>query len=455
MNIEMKSNSTFQTSSTGLPIYRVQFLNVDTGEVVSDVDVITSADCVRYINQNPIIKEGLGFKKGESVDTDLEKIITDLLYPYVKPEFVNIFNTSILPQFSKIINKDEKVYLEKGTTMEKFNLSVEVAAGSKKLVRCSLIRIQNNLRENIQNIQLNIEPGQSKILDFTVPKFTNDIIYLFEISDNENIIESYKLDFEFILPIYVGYVKDGLLDPELPEDELNRYMNGIIELEDRVQKRLVEPNTTQKGFFDIVVDKNCLCPFILVPLKWNSLYKVNDINNMDITKFFMYKHVQIQTSSDNTDYEGYVMYVSKEPADSMAKVRYLRNITYTFADDVNWKDAASDGQQSEIVTGFELLTPGPIDSRFVKESYDDLSYIRKPYPGLIVYIKNINTYYKYNVNGIWEVTNTSVRLFNGKPSDTMGGKMDISIDIATGDIYQKTNSNVWELKGNLKNGGTV
>ena len=455
MNIEMKSNSTFQTSSTGLPIYRVQFLNAETGEVVSDVDVATSADCVKYINENPIIKEGLGFKKGEPVDTDLNKIVTELLYPYVEPKFVNMFNISALPQFGKTINKDEKVYLEKGTTMEKFNLSVEVMAGSKKLVRCSLIRIQNNLRENIQNIQLNILPGESKILDFSAPKFTNDIVYLFEISDNENIVESYKLDFEFILPIYVGYAKDGLLDPELPEDELNRYMNGIIELNDRVEKRLAEPNTVQKAFFDIVKDQDCLCPFILVPLKWDSLYKVNDINNMDITKFFSFKHLQIQTSSMNTDYEGYVLYISKEPADSMSKVRYLRNITYLFTADKNWKDAASDGQQSEIVTGFELLTPGPIDSRFVKESYDDLSYIQKPYPGLIVYIKNINTYYKYNVNGIWEVTNTSVRLFSGKPSDTMGGKFDISIDIATGDIYQKTNSNVWELKGNLKNGGTV
>ena len=44
--------------------------------------------------------------------------------------------------------------------------------------------------------------------------------------------------------------------------------------------------------------------------------------------------------------------------------------------------------------------------------------------------------------------------FNGLPSPSMGGKFDISIDIAEGNIYQKTNSNVWELKGNIRTGVT-
>lgn len=43
---------------------------------------------------------------------------------------------------------------------------------------------------------------------------------------------------------------------------------------------------------------------------------------------------------------------------------------------------------------------------------------------------------------------------SGKPSETMGGKLDVSIDIATGDIYQKNNSNLWELKGNIRTGVT-
>ncbi len=453
--LEMRSISTFTTSSSGLPVYRVQFLNTETGEVVTDVDVVTSADCVKFINDNPMIKEKLGFLKGESVDTDLYEIVNRILYPYYPPEFVSIENTSSLPEFDKYIDEDVKIYKEKGVSIKKFSLAVTLMAGSKTLVRCSLIRIQNNVRDIIENKAINIKPGESVILDFNIPGFTNDLEYFFEISDNENNIESVKIKYEFVLPVYVGYAKDGLLDSNLPINDLNNYLNWLITQTDKVEKRLVEINTTQKAFFDIVVDKDPLCPIILIPLKWNSLIRINDINGMDITKFFDHNnYVSLYTNPNNTDYEGYVMYASRKPVDTKAKARYLREITYTFADSLDWKDLSSEGEQSEIITGFDVLTPGPIDSRFVKESYDELAYIAKPYEGLIVYIKNIQTYYKYNSSGAWEVTNNTTRFYSGKPSDTMGGKMDISIDIATGDIYQKNNSNMWELKGNMRTGVT-
>lgn len=454
MALEMNVMSTFSTSSSGLPVYRVQFLNTETGEPVSDVDIVTSADCVKYINDNPLIKEGLGFKKGEMVDTDLKKLVDELLYPYYPPEFVSIENVS-LSEIDKFIDKDTKVYKEKGDNIPKFNLAVSVMAGSKRLVRCSLVRIQNNIREIIENKALNLSPGESITLDFNVPGFTNDIVYLFEISDNENIVESIKLEFEFVLPIYVGYANHGLLEPSLSIDTINNYINGLIKQTDRAEKRIVEINTQQKAFFDIVVDKDELCPFILVPLRWNSLIRIVDANGMDITKFFGDNNgIILSTSENNTDYEGYVLYVSKRPADSKAKTRYLREITYVFAHDLDWKDMASEGEQTEVLTGFDVLTVSPIDSRFVKESYDDLAYIAKPYVGLIVYVKNVNTYYKYNEYGAWEITNTSVRLYAGKPTATMGGKMDISIDIATGAVYQKSNSNIWEFKGNIRTGVT-
>lgn len=452
MNVKM-SVLDVTTSSSGLPIYRVQFLNSETGEPISDVDVMSSADCIKYINSNPVIKDGLGFKKGEIVDTDLYNIVDKLLYPYYAPEFVSIQNTEALPEFDKYINEDITIYKEKGIIVDKFTLSVTVMAGSETLARCSLIRIQNNHREMIDNKPLSLSAGKSVTIDFSMPKINSDSEYFFELTDNENVVESYKINYKFVLPIYVGYAKDGLLDPELPVDELNHYLNNLINMNDRVEKRLVEVNSIQKAFFDIVVDKDSLCPFILVPLGWHSLARVEDINGIDISKFFKRNNnVLLQTNVDNTDYEGYKLYVSKKPADSKAKTRYLRDITYTFAYDLDWKDMASEGEQTEILTGFDVLTHGPIDARFVKESYNDLAYIAKPYEGLVVYVKNIKTYYKYNEYGSWEVTNNMTRFYSGKPSDTMGGKLDISIDIATGDIYQKNNSNVWELKGNMRTG---
>lgn len=453
MSIEMKAMSTFSTSSSGLPIYRVQFLNSETGEPVSDVDVVTSADCVKYINENPIIKEGLGFNKGDSVDTDLKKIIDELLYPYYPPEFVSIENISALPEYDTYITKDTKTIKEKGVTVKKFDLAVTVSAGSNILVRCSLVRYQNDVKEIIENKQLRVMPGESTTLDFSIPAFTNDIKYFFEISDNDTNVESVKLEYEFALPIYVGYAKDGLLDPELKNDELNRYLNALIKQTDRVEKRLVEINSPQKAFYEVIDVDEQLCPFILVPLKWNMIQEIEDINGMNITRFYgNNNYAFIRTNENNTDYEGYVLYVTRKPVDARYKTRYLRDITYNFAADIDWRDSKTLNQQTEIITGFDVLSQGPIDSRFVKESYDDLAYIDKPYEGLIVYIKNIQTYYKYNSSGAWEVTNNMTRFYEGKPSDTMGGKMDISIDIKSGDIYQKNNSNVWVLMGNIRTG---
>lgn len=449
--LKMSVESTFKTGTSGLPIYRVQFLDVETGEHVSDVDIETAADCVKYINENPLIKDALGFEKGKTLNTDLEEIISRILYPYYAPEFVSIQNIETLPEFGKYIIEDKLIYKEKGTVMNRFNLAVTVLAGSQTLVRCSLVRIQNNFKEVVENKILNLSPGHQTTLDFTVPGFIRDTQYFFEISDNKSVVQSIKINYEFILPIYVGYVRDGLLDPTLQTDLKNLNLNWLIEQTDRVEKRLVKMNTPQKAFDDIVVDRDLLCPFIMVPLKWNNLYRIEDINGMDITKFFKHNnYVRLQTSTENTDYEGYKIYIARRPVDSKAKTRYLRGITYTFTLDSDWKDLASELEQTEVLTGFDVLTNGPIDSRFVKESYDDLAYISKPYEGLVVYVKNIKTYYKYNEYGAWEVINNMTRFFSGKPSDTMGGKMDISIDIATGDIYQKSNANVWELKGNMR-----
>lgn len=451
MSIEMSVNTTDRVSSTGLPVYRLQFLNAETGEPVSDVDVETAADCIRYINENPLINDALVFKKGDKIDTDLESIINGLLYPYYAPEFVNIQNTAALPEFGNYIYEDITVFKEKGLSVNDFSLAVTVMAGSKTLVRCSLIRVQNNTREMIDNRSLSLSPGKSTTVDFTIPRFLNDVQYFFEISDNEEVVQSSKINYKFLLPIYVGYAKDDLINHELSIDDINHSIAGLIKMTDRVDKRLVEPNTPQKAFFNIVKDKDLLCPFIMVPLDWTSLVKIEDFNGINITKFFKHSSdIKIQTSTENTDLEGYKIYIAKKPVDSKAKNRYLRDITYTFASGLDWKDLASEGEQTEVIAGFDVLSHGPIDSRFVKETYDDLAYIAKPYEGLVVYVKSIKTYYKYNENKKWEVTNNTTHLNSGVPEDTIGGRLDISIDIVTGDIYQKNTSDMWELKGNFR-----
>ena len=462
MELRVAASEQFKVSSSGLPTYRVQFIETDssTGQetVVSDVDIVTSADCVRFINENPIIKSKLGFIEGESVDTDLYEFVNNVLYPYYPPEINQILNTSADPDFGEYVsvdNTDIIIYKQKGTMTKANTFTLRLKAGSEKLTRCSFVRVQNNKTDIMENKILSLQPGKETTVSFRIPGCNNDLIYYFEVSDNKNVVTSYKITYEFILPIYVGYAKDGLLDPTLPNEELNAYLNGLIKLKDRVDTRLVPINQEQKGFFDIVADKDQLCPFIMVPLRWNSLMCIKDINGVDITKFYGHNsYVKLDTLNNNMDKEGYVIYIARKPIDTKAKVRYLRDITYTFAYDLDWHDLTSEGEQSEVFTGFDVLTTSPVDSRFTVDNYDDLAYIKQPYVGLITFVTDINTYYKYMGNRIWVPTNISVMFFNGLPSPSMGGKLDISIDIAEGNIYQKTNSNVWELKGNIRTGVT-
>ena len=255
--MEMRMTSSYMTSSSGLPVYRVQFIDSSTGEevVVSDIDIMTSADCVQYINSNPIIKEKLGFGKGDTINTSLYDFVERVMYPYYPPEITQIINSANISDFGKYVSDDSSdiiVYKQKGTVIFATQLSVSIMAGSKNLTKCNLVRIQNNKKDIMETKVLNIRPGAATVLTFKVAGFSNDTTYYFEVSDNYTTVESYKINYQFILPIYVGYAKDGLLDPTLSTSDLNEYLNALIKLPNKVDKRLVPMNQVQKGYFDIV-----------------------------------------------------------------------------------------------------------------------------------------------------------------------------------------------------------
>ena len=434
MDIQMAVNQTSNTTSSGKPMYRLQFLDMESGNVVSDIDVVTSAECVRHINDNPIIKEGLGFNKGDKVDIQLSELVNRVLYPYYPPEFVSFGNTG----FDTNIDGDMILTFQKGIVKEKSIQYITIMAGSDTLTKCALVRYHNGRRTVIETKVLSILPGEKITLDFNLPKIISNVAYGFELSDGKNIVRSPKLIYEFKLPIFMGTINNSDM---ITITDMGEYINSFIKNNTSIKNTLSEYNTDQKDF--IYTDNTH--PFILVPLKWNSLNKVIDNNGFNIINLYERHIVNIDV---NDNKELYALYIVKHPI--IISNGSNKEITYNFTYPKLFHN--SEHIESDIFAGFNVTSPGPIDSRFVKNTRDELPYITNAYPGLIVYVMDVNTYYKYNNNGTWEVVNNKTHLHNGKPFTNMGGILDISFDIHTGDVWQKNTSGVWEVKGNIRTG---
>ena len=69
---------------------RVQLLDPNTGAVIAEVDVLTSAPVVAYVNDNRTVRDFRGIPAGtsftEESETSVQDILDDILFPYTAPE---------------------------------------------------------------------------------------------------------------------------------------------------------------------------------------------------------------------------------------------------------------------------------------------------------------------------------------------------------------------------------
>lgn len=110
-----------------------------------------------------------------------------------------------------------------------------------------------------------------------------------------------------------------------------------------------------------------------------------------------------------------------------------------------------------IPAPFDLGTPQPLDVRYTVSTVKDLEGIINKYDGLITYVKEDHTHYKYNEkNGSWELFGTTMYSIEGYPANTLGLVGDWALNNA-GSLYHKEKSEdgaiSWVSKAIMGGGG--
>ena len=438
-----------------IPKARVQLLDPTTGEVVSEVDVITSAETTLYQNDNPIIasigdiKEGMTFNE----DTTVKDILDKILYPTILPS-IHMMNVG-----SDILD-DTVIYAEALQTVGGFVASLTVHTGSASQLEFTVNRTDLVTGEkNSISRSYNVIPGSLHTFHTDIAAIHDDTMISLSVSDGKELIESPSVTYKFIYPVYVGNATTltGLLSDEDPDvldsTKCTDYFNVLIRNKSPlISKRLCDVSN-QKGFAvtDVLYQDQSLYPFVLYPNTWNKPVSITDPNGGDITGTYKYiATVMIRTDNNLAVDTQYTLYINTSAF--LSNLSVLNEISYNFISDKGSLDHVEKGVPS--MSGFDILNKIPCDLRTVVDKVDDLEKIKYPYEGLQTYVKETKSFFKYTSAKQWAPSNHDIHMINSAagPAEDLGVWGDICINFTTGKFYEKSNVR-WEELGQIIGGG--
>lgn len=438
-----------------LPKSRAQLLDSSTGDVISDVDIITSADSVLYENDNPIIDDFRGIKKNDSFsnNTTVKDIIDNILYPDINP-IINYI------QIGDIIYKKDSIILNESLKpVPSFTLLLNINTGSSSTLTFT-INCHNLLTGEIKSTDktVNVSKGSNYQFMADIDQITIDTNVQILISDGSNIVESPIITYKFQYPIFIGCIDYNELlgdDKFINNESTSVYFNTLIRNKSPLLEKKISDIKNQKGIIisDILYSNRELYPVILFPNTWNKPISITDSNNNDITSAFDYSaNIMIRSNNNVAIDTQYSVYVCKNKYN--VQLTSLSEISYNFISNKGQLDHIGNG--IPILTGFDILSNIPCDNRTVVETYDKLFDIRYPYIGLIVYVKQEKSFFLYSSSKQWVPTNQQVYLLNNEPDESLGSWGDICINLSTGIFYQKLRNinSRWEEKGRINGVGS-
>ena len=443
-----------------LPAARVQLLDPSSGKPITDVDVLSSAQWISYANSTQTIRDFRGIPKGSTFnDSNIGDVLDKILYPYVAPE-VDYLSGNTTGLNTKI-KSDKIIYQEKYITVSAFTLSVSVNVGSSDTLSIVFKKFEEDNSKVTQNqINVNVTPGSSYLANFEISEFVEDCSYQIILMDGESIIESPIITFKFIEPVFVGFCTDEFLMDSgiIDSDKATDYFNTLIRNNSNMIKKYVGPICNHKAMIltEPMYSNTEMFPFILYSNTLNKVVAIRDTNDIDLTASFIYSDIlDIKTVADSSNDDQYTVYMSTFAYN--VSFAATGEIKYNFIEDNSTVDFG--GKGSPILAGFDILASAPIDYRTVVNTYTDLLSISKRYEGLVVYVKNENTFFKYT-HEEWLPTNQQIFFEpDGDKDDdsydlNLGSWNDIIINLGNGKIFQKLENRRWEYKGVLASGGT-
>ena len=441
---------------------RVQLLDPNTGKVIAEVDVLTSAPVVSYVNDNVTVRDFRGIPAGttfkESEEKSVQDVLDDILYPYTQPEI-----TFITDHEGNQITEDTFIYIERFKEVRPFYINATIHAGNKTDLTITLKRydVSTGTTETTET-KVKVEPGATYKYQQNVEKFSFDKRFQITVSDGQSTVASPIISYKFIYPVFVGYCNlEEILttDGAVIDDAFaSQYFNTLIRNSSPlIEKRLVPiQNISGIAINNPLYTDSMYNPCIIYPNTWNKLISITDVNDDDITGSFLYHaNVPIKPDSSVTSNVQYTVYANRNKY--LVGLSAVAEISYNFQFKRGSADHIEEGVPS--LTGFDVLCKLPVDLRTVVQSYEDLVLIKYPYESLIVFVKDEKTFYRYmgdNANPRWEPTNQQVfiQTTGEEPSLDQGQWDDITIDIKSGIYYRKYKNIRWEVIGRFVGGGT-
>ncbi len=431
---------------------RVQLLNPDTGAVITEVDILTIGSCVSYVNENATVSDfrgipaGTTFKEGDNIS--VSDILDKILYPYEGMEIKSVSDAE-----GKSVSSDTIHYQEKFKTIPSFTFSSKVKVGNIDNLTFTLKRYDNksgDVKDYVSTIKATA--GSEYLYTQEVKNISDDTSLQLVVTDGTTNIASPTVEFKFIYPIYVGYCDLSLLlDDEkhflLDENKCSDYFNGLIRNGSLlIEKRIIPEQDLQNIIInDPLITTKRYYPCVLYPNTWNKILNILDCNDNIITGSFQYNN-NIAIKPDNIDVHTaqYTVYVCKDSFNPQLTAPGC--IVYQFEygkPSVDYKDKGVPN-----LTGFNVMNNVPLDLRLEVALYDDLTAIEYKYDGMVVFVDEYSSYYRYDEKqDVWFSTNHEMYYGNEEPTLDIGKDGDTYINFNSGHIYQKYRNIRWEDKG--------
>ena len=440
---------------------RIELLDESTGNPITEVDAITSSKTILYTNPNPIPMDIGSLPKGTTFNsTPLSTILDGVLYAYTKPTITQIWlDNGDLPDN---VIKNETIVKERHQTVSSFHYTVNVENGTASVLSCILKVYKDDGTVDQQTAQLNSEVGKSYNFTFTVPDLIMNSTIEVTISDGtSNVIGPY-IKYKFVDPIYIGFASSDILTDYgelIPDniDDIIIYFEGLIENPETgyFDTRHVDISDQYASCYEVDFDhKQRLHPFILIPTYWGNALAILDPNRLNITKSYsLISGVNLNIYGNEV--VSYLLYVYRGTFDIDSD--YVSGIKYCFTqptDGTKYPNLSeTSGKGIPISATFDVQYEVPIDSRFVVQTYADLLGIMFPYNGLLTYVEEIDTFFRYK-RGSWFPTSTRIYVIEDTSvlTEEMGGWDDVAI-CTNGTIYRKRYNNVWEEWGTIAGSG--
>lgn len=432
---------------------RVQLLNPDTGAVVEEVDILSTASVISYVNNEKTVRDFRGIPAGttfkEEDDISVKDVLDRILYPYQEMEIESIAGVD-----GKAVSQDTIIYKEKYYPVDSYTYSAKVKVGNVSRLTFQLKRY-NNITGDVTSIDstVTVTPGSTYLYTQEVKDITNDTSLQLTINDGENITVSPTVEFKFIYPVYVGYCDlsliTGIIDTgiEINTQKATDYFNTLIANKSPlIEKRLLPVQDIQSIVLNdpIYSDKE-YHPCILYPNTWHKVEAITDCNEDIITGAFYYNN-QLSIKPDNVEvHKGqYTVYASIDPYN--VQLAAAKAIVYRFELGTGSINYGTVGVPT--LTGFDPLNHHPLDLRLESNTYVELVDIDYKYDGMIVFVHDIQSYFRYDEKSdMWINTNQELLFGSEIPSLDLGKSGDVYFNIATGHIYQKYKDIRWEDKG--------